>query len=201
MGPNGDTRKLCTYDWEQPESSGENPPLEKHLQNRTLGNGYRREDGIKNVNYGNEPSNMICETIFSLAENFPHPYRRAKISKDAQRGVRAWIDTIYDNAWKKQCDEWIMREAVMSTYLDGIKFLIVPVLLWPFDPSHQDQWRSAFPKNLIPDEYIMLDENESPLSICGHNGWVGEDPGYHSNPDGQVIIAENYYRRIQTYFR
>jgi hypothetical protein len=63
------------YNWDQKPSSGENPPLERHLQNRTLGNGYRREDGIRNVNYGTEPSNMICETIFTLAENFDHPYR------------------------------------------------------------------------------------------------------------------------------
>lgn len=188
------------YDWNQSPSSGENPPLEKHLQDRTRGNGYRREDGIKNVNYGTAPSNMICETIFTLAENFPHPYRTSKLNKDAQRGVRAWIDTIYDNAWKKQCDEWIMREAVMSMYLDGIKFLIIPVLLWPFDPNDQAQWRDAFPKNLIPDEYIMLDEKESPLSVCGFNGWVGEDPGYHSNPHGQQIIANNWLVRMRRDF-
>lgn len=188
------------YDWNRPQSAGENPPLEKHLQDRTRGNGYRREDGIKNVNYGTEPSNMICETIFTLAENFPHPYRTSKLNKDAQRGIRAWIDTIYDNAWKKQCDEWIMREAAMSLYLDGIKFIFVPVLLWPFDPNYQTQWRDAFPKNLIPDEYIMLDEKESPLSVCGFNGWVGEDPGYHSNPHGQEIIAKNWLTRMRRDF-
>ena len=38
------------YDWSQPPSSGENPPLERHLQNRNLGNGNCREDGIRNVN-------------------------------------------------------------------------------------------------------------------------------------------------------
>jgi hypothetical protein len=100
------------YDWNQAPSSGENPPLERHLQNRNLGNGYRREDGIRNVNYGTEPSNMICETIFTLAENFDHPYRQGRITKQAQTGVRHWIDSIYDNAWKKQCDEWIMRDGI-----------------------------------------------------------------------------------------
>ena len=61
------------YDWSQSPSSGENPPLERHLQNRNLGIGYNRKDGIRNVNYGQEPSNMICETIFTLAENYEHP--------------------------------------------------------------------------------------------------------------------------------
>lgn len=188
------------YDWSQPMSSGENPPLERHLQNRNLGVGYRREDGIRNVNYGTEPSNMICETIFTLAENFDHPYRMARISKDAQRGVRAWIDSIYDNEWKKQMDEWIITEGILQMYLDGLKFLVVPVLLWPFDPNNQQQWRRAFP-TLIPDQYIMTDSLESPLSVCGAHPFTGEDPGYHSAPAGQAAIAENYYRRVQSHFK
>lgn len=188
------------YDWSQPPSQGENPPLEQHLQNRKLGVGYCREDGIRNVNYGTEPSNMICETIFTLAENYDHPYRMGRISKDAQRGVRAWIDSIYDNEWKKQMDEWIITEGILQMYLDGLNFMIVPVLLWPFNPDNQHLWRQAFPK-AIPDHYIMLDSLESPLSVCGAHPFTGEDPGYHSSPAGQLAIAENYYRHIQTYFK
>jgi hypothetical protein len=89
------------YDWTQPPSRGEGPPLEKHLQDRTRGNGYRREDGLKNVNYGKEPSNMICETIFTLAENFDHPYRMARISRDAQRGVQARTNGSYTKVFYK----------------------------------------------------------------------------------------------------
>lgn len=188
------------YDWSQAPSAGENPPLERHLQNRDLGNGYRRQDGIRNVNYGSEPSNMICETIFTLAENFDHPYRMARISRDAQRGIRAWIDSIYDNAWKKQQDEWIIREGVIMMYLDGIKFLVLPNLLWPFDPDHQTQWRDAFP-SLIPDHYINLDPNHSPQSICGKHPFRDQDPGYHSSADGQKVIAENFYQHWLRYFR
>jgi hypothetical protein len=183
------------YDWNQPPSSGENPPLERHLQNRNLGNGYNRADGIRNVNYGQEPSNMICETIFTLAENFKHPYRMAKITKQAQTGIRHWIDSIYDNAWKKQCDEWIIREGTIMMYLDGIKFLVLPNLLWPHDPDNFDQWRQAFPE-LIPDHYINLEWSESPQTICGNNPFSGEDPGYHGNAHSQVLIADNFYRRI-----
>ena len=105
------------YDWNQPPSHGENPPLERHLQNRTLGNGYRREDGIRNVNYGREPSNMICETIFTLAENFDHPYRSGKINKTAQTAVRHYIDGIYDSEWKKQQDEWIIKHRYLFVWV------------------------------------------------------------------------------------
>ena len=183
------------YDWNQPPSAGENPPLERHLQNRKLGVGYRREDGIHNVNYGTQPSNMICETIFTLAENFDHPYRMARISKDAQRGIRSWIDTIYDNEWKKQCDEWIIRDGVMQMYFAGIKFLFLPNLLWPFDASNTNQWRNIFP-NVIPHHYLLTRSEESPQAICGNNPFLGEDPGYHSSPQGQEIIAEQWHRRI-----
>lgn len=192
--------RSAPYDWSQPPSAGENPPLERHLQDRTRGNGYRREDGIRNVNYGLKPSNMICETIFTLAENFDHPYRMARISRDAQRGIRSWIDSIYDNAWKKQCDEWIIREGVLMMYLEGIKFMVLPNLLWPFDPNHINQWRDAFPA-IIPDHYINLDQAASPQAICGNHPFRGQDPGYHSSPQGQEKIAEVFYRYWLTSFK
>ena len=50
---------------------------------------------------------MICETIASLAENYPHQYRATKISQGAQTAVRHYIDQLYDSDWKKQQDEWI----------------------------------------------------------------------------------------------
>ena len=190
--------KSAPFDWESPVG-GQNPPLEQHLRNRDLGNGYRREDGIRNVNYGREPSNMICETIFTLAENYSHPYRMGRINKDAQRGIRSWIDAIYDTHWKKQMDEWIMREGVIMTYLDGIKFMVLPNLLWPFDVNNITQWRDVFP-NLIPDHYIQLDPVKTTQAICGNNPFDGEDPGYHSSPTGQKQIAESFYQHIQTYF-
>lgn len=178
------------FDWSQ-KSTGWDPPLQRHLQDRTKKNGYQRADGIDNVNYGNNNYNMICETIFTLAENFPHPYRSGLINRDAQRGVRAWIDSIYDNEWKKQQDEWIIVGGLLEMYLDNISFLVCPALLWPFDPHNQTSWRQAFPQ-LLPDHYIVQDEQHSPLGICGNNSFDGEDPGYHSGPVGQANIASNY---------
>ena len=186
------------YDWTQ-KSGGWNPPLERHLQDRAKKNGYNREDGINNVNYGNNNYNMICETIYTLAENFPHPYRSGLISKDAQRGVRAWIDSIYDNEWKRQQDEWIIREGILMLHLDNIKFVVQPNLLWPFDPDNQGQWRGAFP-DLIPDHCIQLDPTTTVQALCGNNPFTGEDPGYHSSPQGQQVIAAHWRNHMQQYF-
>jgi hypothetical protein len=177
------------------KNKGSGNSLQLHLQNRNITNGYNPAAGIDNVNYGNNPYRMICETIFSLADNGPHAYRSTLISKQAQQAVKHYIDSLYDSNWKKQQDEWIIREGIIQLYLDGINFIVSPVLLWPFDQHNQSQWRNAFPA-LIPDRSIMLTERESVLPLTGNNPFTGEDPGYHSSPYGQTLIAENYYRRI-----
>jgi len=185
------------YDWSQ-QPGGWDPPLQRHLQNRERKNGYDRADGIDNVNYGNNNYNMICETIFTLAENYSHPYRSGSISQEAQTAVRHYIDAIYDNHWKKQQDEWIIVGGLLEMYLDGINFIVCPALLWPFEPSNFALWRNSIPRT-IPDHYVLLNQKESPLGICGNNpveGHENNDPGYHSNARGQEIIADNYYSRI-----
>lgn len=187
------------FDWSR-STGGWNPDIQQHLQNRTLKNGYCKEDGINNINYGNNNYNMICETIYTLAENFDHPYRSAKINRTAQTAIRHYIDGIYDSNWKKQQDEWIIKEGIFELYHSGIDFLFVPVLLWPFDPELGDnQWRKVISSN-IPDRYVMFRERESVLPICGNHPFEGEDPGYHSGEEGQKVIAKNYRARIRNDF-
>jgi hypothetical protein len=184
------------FDWTK-KRDGWNPDVQQHLQDRTLKNGYNREDGIDNVNYGHNNYNMICETIYTLAENFDHPYRSGLISKTAQTAVRYWIDGIYDSNWKKQQDEWIIKEGIFELYHAGINFLFVPVLLWPFDPdTGEQQWRDILPSS-IPERYTMTSEPRSLLPITGNNPFAGPDPGYHSAPGAQKIIANNYLEIIQ----
>jgi len=190
--------QAAPYNWNQARTAWD-PPLQRHLQNRALDNGYNRDSGINNVNYGNNHYKMICETIFTLAENFPNQYRHGNIDKSTQTAIKYYIDQIYDSNWKKQQDEWIIREGIMQLYLDDIAFIVVPVLLWPFDPDNQSQWRDAFSKKLIPDHYVMTDERQSPLSIAGFYGFEGEDPGYHTSPQGQEIIANHYYQIIKQF--
>lgn len=189
--------RAAPFDWSQ-SRTGWNPDVQRHLQDRTIQNGYDRAAGIDNVNYGNNQSRMICETIYTLAENFDHPYRSGRISREAQTAVRHYIDAIYDSEWKKQQDEWIIREGVFQLFHAGINFLLVPVLLWPFDPAQGEAaWRHVLPSS-IPAHHVMSHEPESPLPISGCYPFEGEDPGYHSSPKGQDVIADNWYRRIQT---
>jgi hypothetical protein len=80
-------------------------------------------------------------------------------------------------------------------YLEGINFLVIPGLLWPYDPGISNQWRRTFPE-MIPYHYVVMEENESPLSICNRNPFKGQDPGYHGNALSQILIADNWYRRM-----
>lgn len=184
----------ANFEWNKQQQRDQNH-LQEHLQNRALGNGYDRRAGIKNVNYGVEPSNMICETIFTLADNRSHPYRMDLIPKETQRAMKYYIDQLYDSNWKKQQDEWIIVEGILQMYFEGLAFLVQPVLLWPWDPNNVNQWRQAFP-SILPDRFIMLHEPESVLPLTGNNTFEGEDPGYHGSPRSQELIAENWYRRI-----
>lgn len=177
------------------ENKGWSNDLQLHLQNQDLKNGYDRSAGIDNINYGNNNYRMICETIFSLAENYNHAYRSGKINKETQQAIKQYVNFIYDSNWKKQMDEWIIIEGIIRLYLKDIKFIVFPGLLWPFDPDNQSLWRDCIP-SLVPDNYVVTNEKESVLPITGNNPFKGEDPGYHSNQRGQEIIAENWYQRI-----
>ena len=191
--------RAAPYDWAQ-KNGGWDPKLQQHLQDRTLKNGYNRADGINNVNYRTNNYNMICETIFSLAENYDHPYRSGKIDRNSQQAVRAYVDAIYDSEWKKQQDEWIIREGVLSMYLDGINFLFLPNLLWPFDPDNSNQWREAFP-SLIPDHYLQLDPIRTPQVACGRYPCDPKnDPGYHGGNQSQELIADWHLDYIKNGF-
>lgn len=181
--------RAAPYNWKL-SNQGWDPELQKHLQDRTIKNGYNRDDGINNVNYGSNNYNMICETIFSLAENYEHPYRSGKIDKHTQNAIKLYIDSIYDSEWKKQQDEWIIREGVIQMFLDGINFLFLPNLLWPFDPHNPNQWRRAFP-TLIPNHFLQLDPMRTPQVACGKYPCdPNNDPGYHGNNQSQELIAQ-----------
>ena len=133
---------------------------------------------------------MICETIFSLAENYVHPYRAGKIDKDTQNAVKQYINHLYDSNWKLQMDTWIMRDGIVQAYLAGVKFIVLPDNLW-----NAGTVRDIIP-NLVPNKYLIT-KNES---LPQHATWLypfkGSDPGYHGDPKSQEYLADVYYKII-----
>lgn len=172
------------------ENRGWNPRLQQHLQ-KNHNNGYDPVAGIDNVNYGNNPYRMICETIFSLAENYDHPYRSSRIDRNTQAAVKQYINYMYDSNWKRQQDEWIMRDGIMQLFYSGIPFLLVANNLWDSGTV-----RAAIPA-VVPDKYLTLDYTETPAYATNQWPFDGKvDPGYHGSPASQEYLAEVYYKKI-----
>lgn len=175
------------YEFSPSDYKGPGSDLQKHLQNTELKNGYDPADGIRNVNYNNQPYNMICETIFSLAENYPHPYRSRKLDKDTQTAVKQYVNHLYDSNWKLQMDTWIMRDGIVQTYLAGIKFIVLPDNLW-----RADTVRNIVP-SIVPDKYLITDNDKLPQHATWKFPFNGTDPGYHGAPESQQFLADIYY--------
>lgn len=178
------------YNFRPDDYKGPGSDLQMHLQNTELKNGYDPADGIRNVNYNNQPYNMICETIFSLAENYTHPYRSSKIDTDTQAAIKQYINHIYDSNWKKQMDTWIIRDGIVQLYAEGIKFIVLPDNLW-------SPWtvRDIIPK-FVPDKYLIMENEKLPQHATWIHPFKGEDPGYHGAPESQEFLADIYYKII-----
>jgi len=176
--------------------------LSEYLKSATK-NGYNKDSGIDNINYGDNDYNMICEPIWSLAENTDNPNRTSSIDEQTQASVRSYVDRIYDQNWKRQMDQWIITEGVLQMFHDGLDFLVMPGILWLYA---REEWREVFPK-VIPDRFIMLDPMQSQYEISKifpidktHALLKGTDPGYHTSEQGQQHIADNWYKHITTKF-
>ena len=134
---------------------------------------------------------MICETIFSLAENYDHLYRSGRIDKNTQAAVKQYINHMYDSNWKRQQDEWIIRDGIMQLFYSGIPFLVVANNLWDTVTI-----RDAMPK-VVDDKYLTLAYEETPAYAT--NKWQFEgktDPGYHGSTQSQSYLADVYSKKI-----
>lgn len=172
------------------ENKGWASDLQRHLQT-DHGIGYNRDAGINNINYGTNPYRMICETIFSLAENYEHPYRSGKIDKNTQGAVKQYVNFMYDSEWKRQQDEWIVRDGIMQLHYSNIPFLLVANNLWTSNTV-----RAAFPI-VVPDHCFTLRYEDTPAYSTNAWPFVGpKDPGYHGDPKSQEYLADIYYKLI-----
>ena len=172
------------------ENKGWNSDLQKHLQ-KNHGTGYDRSAGIDNVNYGTNPYRMICETIFSLAENYEHPYRSTRIDRNTQAAVKQYVNFLYDSEWKRQQDEWIVRDGIMQLFYANIPFLLVANNLWTSDTV-----RAAFP-TVMDDRYFTLRYEDTPAYSTNAWPFTGpKDPGYHGDPRSQEYLADVYFKLI-----
>ena len=180
------------YNWNTAATSW-NTPLQQHLQNADLKNGYDPELGVQNINFANGPYTMISETIFSLAENYDHYYRAAKLDKDTQQAVKQYINHLYDSNWKLQQDRWLISDGIFRLHAAEIPFLVVACNIWTSNTV-----RAAFPAT-IPDHCFTLQYQDTPAYATNEYPHKGEDPGYHGSETSQEYLANQYYEHIKKY--
>jgi hypothetical protein len=149
--------------------------------------GYDPAEGIGNINYGNRAYRMICEPILSLAENRTNTNRSRSLNKDTQDAVRQYIKYLHDSNWKLQTDTWIMRDGIVQAYLAGIKFIVLPDNLWTADTI-----RNLIP-SIVPDRYLITDNEKLPQHARWLYPFKDVDPGYHGSPESQQFLADIYY--------
>jgi hypothetical protein len=166
-----------------------NPNLPDHIRKEAT-IGYDKQVGINNINYGTNPYRMICENIVTLAENRDNPYRLGKIDKNTQSAIKQYINHMYDANWKRQQDEWIMRDGIMQLFYSGIPFLLVAGNLW-----NTGNIRQAIPR-VVDDRYLTMNYQETTDYAITNWPFEGIDPGYHGSPASQEYLAEIYYKKI-----
>lgn len=167
--------------------------LQTHLLNTEIMNGYDPSAGIDNINYGNNNYRMICETIFSLAENLPHPYRSSKIDKETQTAVKYYLNNMYDSNWKKQMDEWILVQGFYELIQNHIPFFVDPNILW-----NTGNIRERVSMG-IPDKHLRMNKSETIsggidlFPLKNYN----DDPGYHGELESQEYISNVFFNIIK----
>ena len=165
---------------------------------------YDKDAGLNNINYGNNDSNLIVETMHSLAENWPHNYRRLfQVPEEVQQALSMYIIHIYDASWKKQCDQWIIRDGLVQLRANQIPFIVNPGFALY---SNLEDMRSLL-SNVLEDKYMLDDESKNPHNIfvsypppgsSPENPYGTNDPGYHTSLLGQQVMSDYFYDIIKT---
>lgn len=176
--------------------------LQEFIQTRDNPNlvGYDPTKGLDNINYINNNYRMICETIHSLAGDWPHLYRKEPISSVTQNAIKEYVNNIYDPNWKHQLDKWIMRDGFTQLKYHNIPFLVVPgTLLW----SSVEELKTDL-STVLNEKYLIQDLTLTPYGIQDiypfkgkENNDYDKDPGYHTSLEGQEFLADTYYQVIK----
>lgn len=154
--------------------------------------------GIENINYDPlKTHNMIFETIFSLAENLPHEYRMSQLTEEKVNAMKQFINHLYDSNWKRQMDQWIISEGLAQLQSHNIPFSIERGMLW----SDRNEVKNTVIKT-IPEHYIRHDFELVGTGCLKHPLIdTDNDPGYHSEPGGQIWIAGLYEKLIKNTYK
>ena len=164
---------------------------------------YYQPAGLDNINYGDNHSRMIIETMHSLAGNWAHPYRRNQpVPEDVQKALQMYINHLYEARWKRQLDEWIIRDGLVQLQAHKIPFLVNPGFsMW----GTIEDIRTVL-NNVIDEKHLLDDISINPFQVfishppegaTASDPYGPNDPGYHTSYQGQEMMANGFYDIIK----
>lgn len=166
--------------------------------------GYEPGLGIKNLNYsGTEPYRLISENFLFLLSDHHGPSRVNKLYPEVLEAVRGYVSYMYDPSWKRQMDQWIIRDGLQQLKNNNIPYILQPQLLWHSGDINLNRRQVAgkflgqqLDNNLIDDfDCILTLAETNPIYKDGES--ISEDPGYHTTPKLQeqfVELLEQYIK-------
>jgi hypothetical protein len=154
---------------------------------------YDAERGVENINHKNSTNPaLICENYNSIVHNWDHPYRKKQaISDEAVHAVRDYVSYLYDPGWKKQQDQWMIEHGCLELVKNNIPFIMIPTM---------SLWQGDSKLRLLDEKYYTTDADHCPCvthtkpeySFGKFDTENEKDPGYHTNADGQIYLANKY---------
>lgn len=152
---------------------------------------YDPVKGLKNFNYPGNDHGMISETIFTIIDWPAHSYRSKPVNNDSKIATKAFAACLYDFHWKLQTDSWQVNSGLWKLHDLSIKFLYNP-------------WIIAKHKHILDlPEWFKLQycvEQHLDLEKLSKDFFTDDDPGYHTNDDGQIYIKDQYLEFIKKKF-
>ncbi len=149
--------------------------------------------GYDNINHRHSKNpTLICENYNSLAHNWQHPYRKTmQITDEAYQAVRDYVSYLYDSGWKKQQDRWIIEHGCLELVKNDIPFIMIPTL---------SLWNGGERCSLLDEKYYTTDlaycpchtHSKPEYSFGDYATEPDIDPGYHTNLEGQIYLADMY---------
>jgi hypothetical protein len=158
--------------------------------------GYDESKGINNINCTNNLSpSLICENFVSVVNNWKHDYRnKQQFKPEIAEALKNYVSYLYDQNWKTQQDRWIIEHGALELVKNNIPFIIIPTIwLWKHQISE--------PK-ILDKKYYTVDYEYCPLTTSRQqeysidDNW-NADPGYHTNVEGQIYLANMYEKLMK----
>jgi hypothetical protein len=145
-------------------------------------------------NYDNSSDKaLISDSIISLVTAEMPLFKSIKNIDEKLQAVREYFNDLYDPVWKEQQDNWSLYAALHKLHESNIPYLMI---LDRLSVAKKFNWLTEKTNTLPLYEIVSLVHSCIAQSKKMN---VNVDPGYHTLPEDQVIIAEKLLSHLDKF--